>query len=162
MNEKKIARFTRDLNSVNVARLFTPELNVQLDEGAYMPVRAHDTDAGADLRTPKGFTLPPHGQMKIDTGVHIELPPFTYAKVESKSGLNIRASVLAPGGVVDEGYTGSLVVKLYNLGKNYHYFDVGDKIAQLVIQPVLYPTFTLVDRVEGGDRGSDGFGSSGR
>lgn len=135
-------------------------IRVQLDDGAYLPTRAHDTDAGADLRTPRAFLLPPHGTAVIDTGVHIELPANTCARVEPKSGLNVKSDVVCFG-LVDEGYTGSIVVKLYNLGKVAHYFAAGDKVAQLTVSPVLYPTFVQVDEVRGGARGSAGFGSTG-
>lgn len=132
-----------------------------LDEGAFEPIRAHQTDAGADLRTPFGFTLPPHGSMDVDTGVHVELPHGTCARVEPKSGLNVNGGIVA-WGLIDEGYSGSIVVKLYNLGKLCHYFDRGDKIAQLTVSPVLYPAFERVGEVRGGERGSSGFGSTGR
>lgn len=136
-------------------------LRVKLDEGAYMPERVHDTDAGADLRTPFGFTLPPHGEITIDTGVHVELPHGTAGLLVPKSGLNVRLSVLN-WGLIDEGYDGSIAVKLYNIGKRCAYFDKGDKVAQMVVMPVLYPTYAKADSIEGGERGDAGFGSTGR
>ena len=135
-------------------------VKIKLDDGAYPLTRAHNTDAGADLRTPFGFTLAPHGEMTIDTGVHIQLPHRTKLELVPKSGLNVMCSIVG-WGLVDEGYSGSIKVKLYNLGKNAHYFNRGDKIAQAVISPVLYPEFEQVDEIEGGDRGDAGFGSTG-
>lgn len=137
------------------------EISVQLDDGAFIPERAHETDAGADLRTPFGFTLGSHCEITVNTGVHIQLPPNTKAELVPKSGLNVKASIVG-WGLVDEGYTGSIRVKLYNLGKDAHHFNKGDKIGQLVISPVLYPSFVKVDEIEGGPRGDAGFGSSGR
>lgn len=139
----------------------TPTIRFALDEGAYQPERAHDTDAGADLRTPVGFTLPPHGSVTIDTGVHVELPPFTAGLLVPKSGLNIRCDAV-DWGLIDEGYSGSIAVKLYNLGRHARYFDKGDKIAQLVVTLVAYPHYVQADEVTGGERGTDGFGSTGR
>ena len=136
-------------------------LRYSLDEGAVAPTRAHPTDAGLDLRTPRAFLLPCHRAAVVDTGVHVQLPPGHCARVEPKSGLNVRGDILAFG-LIDEGYTGSIVVKLYNLGRQGHYFDVGDAIAQLTVSPVAYPTPVRVSEVEGGPRGSNGFGSSGR
>lgn len=138
-----------------------PTMNYSLDEGAYPPERAHATDAGADLRTPVGFTLAPHGEITIDTGVHVELPPHTAGLLVPKSGLNVRASIV-DWGLIDEGYSGSIAVKLYNLGKLTHFFNRGDKIAQLVVMPVTYPRMREVDEIRGGERGAAGFGSSGR
>lgn len=136
-------------------------VGVQLDEGAYMPVREHITDAGADIRTPKGFVLPPLCAKTIDTGVHIQLPRNTKMDVRSKSGLHIKHDIVTDG-LVDEGYSGSVRVRLHNLSCRPYIFRTGDKIAQLVITPVLYPQFDRVFAVEGGDRGDNGFGSTGR
>lgn len=135
-------------------------VGVQLDDGAYMPVRAHGTDAGADLRTPIDFTLFGHSSFSVDTGVHIELPHGYYGRIASKSGLNVKFDIISEG-VIDEGYTGSIVVRMHNLSKNPHTFAKGDKVSQLIIEPVPYFTFEQVDRVEGGERGDGGFGSTG-
>lgn len=137
-------------------------MKVKLDPGAYMPTRAHSTDAGLDLRAPTDFYIPIHGSAVIDTGVHINLPPCTYGKIESKSGLNVNHNIVACGGVIDEGYTGSIRVKLYNLGQDGYQFREGDKIAQLIIQPCFYEEIHLVDHLDESERGANGFGSTGR
>ena len=138
-----------------------PEIKVKLDEGAYMPERAHGTDAGADLRTPIDFTLPSWSSRTIDTGVHVQLPPETCGELWSKSGLNINHGIISTG-LVDEGYTGSVKVELYNLSDDDYYFEKGEKITQLVIKHVCYPTYQLAEAIEGGERGSAGIGSTGR
>lgn len=136
-------------------------LPVQLDEGAYMPERAHSTDAGLDLRTPVAAYIPPMCSVTIDTGVHIQLPPGTVGMLKSKSGLNVNFGITGEG-VIDEGYTGSILVRLYNNSSNAYSIKMGDKISQLVILPVLRPTPVQVDKIEGGERGNNGFGSTGR
>ena len=138
-----------------------PHVGVVLDDGAKMPRREHETDAGADLFTPKSFTLPAHGEHTVDTGVHIELPPNSCAEVMPKSGLNVRHSIVG-WGLVDEGYTGSIRVKLYNLGDKAYRFEAGEKIAQLVVRPVQYADFFSAERIRGGARGDAGFGSTGK
>lgn len=137
------------------------EIRVKLDEGAFLPERAHDTDAGADIRTPVRFALPAHGGAVVHTGVHIETPAGCAAMLKSKSGLNIRDGILSEG-VIDEGFTGEVVVKLYNHSDESYLFERGDKITQVVIVPVLYPTYEQVDEIGGGERGDDGYGSTGR
>ena len=137
-----------------------PVVKVELDEGAYLPERAHATDAGADLRTPIDFTLFGHKSMSINTGVHIQVPDGYYGRLASKSGLNVKFDIISEG-VIDQGYTGAIVVRLHNLSKNPHTFRKGDKITQLIIEPVLYASFEKVDKVDGGDRGDGGFGSTG-
>lgn len=136
-------------------------LRVRLDEGAYLPQRAHDTDAGLDLRTPVDAYVRAGGSTVIDTGVHIQLPPGTVGMLKSKSGLYIRDGIVSEG-VIDEGYTGTILVKLYNHGTDAKQFSRGDKITQLVVLPVLYVSVEPVEEIQGGDRGDGGFGSTGR
>lgn len=137
-------------------------MKIKLDEGAFEPVRAHETDAGLDLRAPKEFTIFPHDSAVIDTGVHVQLPHGTFGKLESKSGLNVKRDIVSCGGTIDEPYTGSIKVKLYNLGEFPYHFEAGDKIIQLIVQPCLYESVEIVDELEATDRGDNGFGSSGR
>lgn len=137
-------------------------MKVVLDPGAYMPERAHPTDAGLDLRTPREVKVPASGSACIDTGVHIELPHGTFGHLESKSGLNVKNGVVSLGGIIDEQYTGSIVAKLYNLSDRDYWFSTGDKIVQLVIQPYLTPELELVTELDETDRGNSGFGSTGR
>lgn len=137
-------------------------MKVKLDEGAIMPTRAHETDAGLDLYSREDVTIFPGSSYTFDTGVHVELPKNFYGKIESKSGLNVNYGIVSCGGVIDEGYSGSIKVKLYNIGYCQHSFSKGDKIAQMVITLYATPTLELVNEIEGGERGSNGFGSTGR
>lgn len=136
-------------------------IKVRLDDGAYLPVRAHDTDAGADIRTPVKVRVPAHGSAVVSTGIHVETPHECVSLLMSKSGLNIRKGITSEG-VIDEGFTGEIVVKLYNNGEQPVMFERGDKISQLVVVPVLYPTYVEVDEISGGERGDSGYGSTGR
>lgn len=138
-----------------------PTLPARLDPGAYLPQRAHDTDAGLDLRTPVDAYVRAGGSTVIDTGVHIQLPPGTVGMLKSKSGLNTKDGIVSEG-VIDEGYTGTILVKLYNHGTEAKQFSRGDKITQLVVLPVLYPRVEQTDEIQGGPRGDNGYGSTGR
>lgn len=136
-------------------------IKVQLDKGAYMPVMEHKDDAGADLRTPYGFTLW-HGEYKgIDTGVHVEVPEGYMMEVRSKSGL-MKNHGLFTDGTVDRGFSGSVNVFLFNFSNQIVKFSAGDKIAQIVFTKIGIPDFEQVDRITGGERGDAGFGSTGR
>lgn len=143
----------------------TPALaavNVTLDSGAYMPEYAHfGADAGADIRTPTAFSVMPHSAVTIDTGVHVEIPAGYVGLIKSKSGLNVNKSILTEG-VIDHGYTGTIRIKLYNHGEQTAMFERGDKITQLVVVPFVAAEFTQVDEITGGERGSGGFGSTGK
>lgn len=136
-------------------------MNVQLDEGAYIPVRFHKQDAGADLFTPYSFILRAGDRKVIDTGVHIELPKNCAGFIKSKSGLMVNDGILTDG-LIDEGYGGSIRVCLFNHSRAHKQFKAGQKIGQLVIVRVEYPEFEQVAKVEAGQRGNNGFGSTGK
>lgn len=136
-------------------------MKIKLDPWAVMPTRAHDTDAGLDLYAPFGEEVPPGGSAIFNTGVHVQLPPNTAGMLKSKSGLNVNHDITSEG-VIDVGYTGSIVVKLYNHGKVSHFVKKGDKISQLVIVPIVIPPIVVVDELEESERGDNGFGSTGR
>lgn len=136
-------------------------MKIKLDAGAFTPVRAHDTDAGADLRSPIDVVVPARSSRVIDTGVHIQLPHGYVGMLKSKSGLNVKHGITSEG-VIDEGYTGQIKVKLYNHSNKTYGIERGDKITQLVIIPCAYVDFDLVDDLDDSERGDDGFGSTGR
>lgn len=140
------------------------DIQVILDKWAKMPTKAHDTDAGFDLFTPFEFELEHGDSIIIDTGVHVLIPRGYVGMLKSKSGLNCNFGIINEG-VVDAGYTGSIKVKLYNIGRFEHcrHFEAGDKISQLVIMPI--PDVDLVEVKDFGietERGNNGFGSTGR
>lgn len=137
-----------------------PPMKIKLDPGAFPPVREHSTDAGLDLLTPTTVFLRPHASVTVDTGVHIQLPPNTVGLLKSKSGLNVKFGITSDG-VIDEGYTGSIRVKLYNNSDFSHTFERGDKLSQLVVLPVLYPKVKIVHQLDTSERGDNGFGSTG-
>ena len=134
-------------------------MKVKLDHGAYMPERAHESDAGLDLRSRELKIVKANSYAEFHTGVHIELPRNTCGLIVSKSGLNVKHGITSTG-LIDEGYTGEIVVKLYNRGDDY-LVCAGDKISQLLILPVVYTDLVLVDKLEETERGDAGFGSTG-
>lgn len=135
-------------------------MRVKLDPGAYLPERAHSTDAGLDLRSREDAVVRAHGSYTFDTGVHIELPPHTAGLLKSKSGLNVHHNITSDG-VIDVGYTGSIAAKLYNHGDKNFVVHAGDKITQLVVVPILTPEMELADALDETARGDNGFGSTG-
>lgn len=141
-------------------------MKVMLDPGAKMPTRAHSLDAGYDLYSPVNATVFPRSwacdnSVVIDTGVHIQIPEGYVGDVKSKSGLMMNHDIITDG-TVDAGYTGSIRVKLFNLGNGIARIEKGQKIAQLVIKKIITPELEVVDALEATDRGDGGFGSSGK
>ncbi len=140
------------------------KIKTHLDPNAITPTRAHSTDAGLDLYAPKDIEmlwLGSESSICIDTGVHIAIPEGYVGMLKSKSGLNVNHGIVSEG-VIDAGYTGSIVVKLYNHSKTGHAILAGDKITQLVILPIITPELELVDELDATERGNNGFGSTGR
>ena len=138
------------------------KMKVVLEQGAFMPERAHETDAGADLKTPVPITLPPKGRGFINTKIHVQLPEGTVGLIMDKSGLARKNGITILGGVIDEGYSGPIGISILNTNDKEFHFEVGDKVAQLVVVPVLYPEIKRVAAIDSGERGMDGFGSTGR
>lgn len=136
------------------------KMKIVLEDGAKVS-RAHPTDAGLDLYAREDMTILPGSSAVFDTGVQVELPLNTVGMIKSKSGLNVKWGLVSEG-VIDVGYTGSIKVKLYNHSRYRYEVKRGDKISQLVILPILTPELELVDSLEDTERGSNGFGSSGR
>ena len=131
-----------------------------LDPGAKMPMRAHELDAGYDLFSREDVWINPGKSEIFDTGVHVDIPAGYVGMIKSKSGLNVKRGLLSEG-VIDAGYTGSIVVKLYNHGDEAVRICTGQKISQLVILPIITPELDLVDHMDETERGNGGFGSTG-
>lgn len=141
-----------------------PVLVHRLDEGLPLPARAHPGDAGLDLSARTGCTLAPGERALVPTGIALALPQGYAGFVHPRSGLAARhgITVVNAPGTVDAGYRAEIQVCLLNTDRE-HPFTVspGDRIAQLVVQPVCEVAFTQVQRLPGSDRGERGHGTSG-
>jgi dUTP pyrophosphatase len=139
-------------------------LLVQLDPGLELPSYAHPGDAGADLRSREDFDLRPGERRLVGTGVAISLPSGYAAFVHPRSGLAARhgISIVNAPGTVDEGYRGEIKVCLINTDQTQPVSIArGDRIAQLVIQPVSTALFMTVTELPNSARGISGYGSTG-
>jgi dUTP diphosphatase len=139
-------------------------LLLQLDPGLEPPSYAHPHDAGADLRSTESFELQPGERRLVGTGVAISLPAGYAAFVHPRSGLAARhgISIVNAPGTVDAGYRGEIKVCLLNTDRSQPMsISRGDRIAQLVIQPVSTAAFVAVTELPGSARGSGGYGSTG-
>ena len=137
-------------------------MKVTLDTGAHIPVRKHPFDGGADLFANSCTVIQPGDSAEFDTGVHIAIPESCVGIVKGRSGLAFNHGIIAHEGTIDYGYTGSVRVKLFNLGKEPYTVKREDRIAQLLVQPVVLVPLELVDKLDRTERGSKGFGSTGR
>ncbi|MDO4458735.1 MAG: dUTP diphosphatase [Clostridia bacterium] len=132
---------------------------------AVIPTRATGGAAGYDLSAylKESVIIRPNAREKIPTGICCAVPEGCAGLIYSRSGLSFRHGIhLANGvGVIDSDYRGELCVTLHNCSERDFEIHHGDRIAQLVITPVLTPELVLCDNLDNTDRGINGFGSTG-
>lgn len=137
------------------------KINTMLKDGAKLPIKAHKVDAGFDLFTPLTITVPSGGSAVVDTGVCFEIPEGYAGVLMSKSGLNVKFGLNGTG-LIDSGYTGSIVAKLYNHSDADYTLTEGDKLIQIVFLPIPDVELEIVDKFKATERGDGGFGSTGK
>lgn len=140
-------------------------MKIKLDPGAYVPERAHATDAGLDIYSPCDIKLRWLKPVTIMTGVHIDLESascefWTCGFVKNRSSMFKRGIIT--DGTIDMGYTGEIGVTLISLVPFQKKILKGDRIAQLVIPIIGLVPIEIVERLGETERGANGFGSTGR
>lgn len=127
-----------------------------------LPVRAHEHDAGADLRASEYHSIGSGQFVTVPTGVRANIPEGYFGLLAARSSICKRGLLMANGvGVIDSGFTGEIKVPLFNAGNLPSIVMAGERIAQLVILPCELPAFRRVDELEETERGDGGFGSTG-
>jgi dUTP pyrophosphatase len=140
------------------------ELRVKkLDERAKLPSYAHPGDAGLDFFALDDFVVPAGKQTSnIRTGVSIAIPDGFVGLFWDKSGLGSKNGLKVMAGVIDSGYRGELLLSLFNTSNQDYHFKAGDKVMQLVIQPVVSAQIIETENLPDSARGEGGFGSTGK
>lgn len=137
------------------------------DPRAIAPAAAKPGDAGADLHAIEDTRVPPRGRALIRTGIAVSIPLMHVGRVLSRSGLSLKHGIEAGAGVIDAGYRGEIGVVLHNHTDEAFHVAAGDRIAQLVVTPIMSPGWYEVDELDpllgtdGTHRGESGFGSTG-
>ena len=139
---------------------------VKLTNTAKDPVCGSQYSAGYDLSADivQNVMIPPHQTVKIPTGLAMELPEGTFGGIYPRSGIATKEG-LAPAnkvGVLDCDYRGGIMVALHNHSDEYRIVEPGQRIAQLIIQPFIPVQYNEVSELSTTDRGSNGFGSTGK
>lgn len=141
------------------------------DRGLALPSYETLGAAGADIRAnlkpedrETGFTLDPMHRAVLPTGLRVEIPPGFEMQIRPRSGLATKYGISLPNtpGTIDSDYRGPLGVALINLGSEPYTIQHGDRIAQMIIAPVVQAMFEMVEALSDTSRGSGGFGSTGR
>jgi dUTP pyrophosphatase len=135
------------------------------NEGVTLPKYETSGSAGLDIKAfiPSDMAIPPMGRVKIPTGLFLEIPEGYEAQIRPRSGLAYKwgISILNSPGTIDSDYRGELEVILINIGSEPFTVKNGDRIAQMVISPVVRASVAEVERLSETKRGSGGFGSTG-
>lgn len=129
---------------------------------AKLPTYAHPGDAGMDLYAAEATTISAHGRGVVSTGLAFAIPDGYVGLVWDKSGLALKAGITTMAGVLDAGYRGELQVVLHNTTDTDYTFAVGDKVAQLLVQPIVQGLIAEVSDLDDTSRGVGGFGSTGK
>jgi dUTP pyrophosphatase len=119
-------------------------------------------DAAFDLYAAKDMMIAPMGRVQVPTGVAMEIPEGYVGLVWDKSGLSHKFGLRTLGGVVDAGYRGEVMVGIVNLSKEAYTFEKGHKVAQMLIQKCEHCDIVEVKELSDSERGSNGFGSTGK
>jgi dUTP pyrophosphatase len=137
----------------------------RLRKDAHLPARAHPWDAGLDLVAVEAVQLEPGGRGTVPTGIAVAIPAGWAGLVVPRSGLARRQGISLTNspGLIDAGYRGEVQVLVINHDNAAHTIAAGERVAQLVLVPVLMADVLAVEALPDSDgRGSEGFGSSGR
>lgn len=136
---------------------------VNTDDPIFEPTRKYPSDAGADLRAriDKPILLHPEKNLKIPTGVAVEIPEGFVGDVRPRSGVAVEGK-LTISGTIDSNYRGEIHLNVLNVTDKTLIIEPKERLAQLVVLPYLIASFDRVDKLSETDRGLDGFGSTGR
>ena len=128
------------------------------------PTRAHSTDAGLDLVADETVYIMPGELRVVPTGTRVAIPEGCAGFLMSRSGFSAETCLMlvSGNGLIDPGYIGEMSLPFVNVGKTAQEVRKGDRVAQLVVVPVLTPIPLEVDSLAGSERGEGGFGSTGR
>ena len=128
---------------------------------ATVPTYAHEGDAGLDLCASSVCIIAPGERGQVSTGLALAIPDGYVGLLWDKSGISHKGGLKTFGGVIDAGYRGEVLIGLYNSGTQPYTFQVGDKVAQLLIQKIERPDVLEVAVLDETARGDGAFGSTG-
>ncbi|KAF2404018.1 dUTP diphosphatase [Trichodelitschia bisporula] len=139
-----------------------PSLQIQLlSESAKAPTRGSKFAAGLDLYAAEETVIPARGRGFVATGIAIAVPVGTYGRVAPRSGLAAKHGIDTGAGVIDADYRGEVKVILFNFSDEEFAVNVGDRVAQLIVERIVTPEVEVVQMLDQTVRGAGGFGSTG-
>ena len=149
---------TSEICSINTTSLYVKLLS----PNAKMPSRGSPLAAGYDLSAAKELVIPSGRHALIPTDISFTVPPGTYGRIAPRSGLALKHAIGVGAGVIDQDYTGPVGIILFNHGQDDFKVNIGDRVAQLIIEQIQTPTTVQVNDLDPTKRGTAGFGSTGK
>ncbi|CCH63160.1 hypothetical protein TBLA_0J01650 [Henningerozyma blattae CBS 6284] len=139
-------------------------LKIQLrSPDATVPTKGSATAAGYDIYASKAITIPARGQGLVSTDISFTVPVGTYGRIAPRSGLAVKHGINTGAGVIDRDYTGEVKIMLFNHSEKDFEIIKGDRIAQLILERIIDDAeIVVVESLEESERGSSGFGSTGK
>jgi dUTP pyrophosphatase len=134
----------------------------KLKSEAVLPTYAHPGDVGMDVYSMEDYDLKPMERKHFFFGFAMEFPIGYAVIVKDKSSLPNKAGIHTMGGVYDAGYRGEYNAQLINLGQETYHISKGDKIAQLIVYPIVIADLEETDTLSESSRGEGRFGSTGK
>ena len=136
----------------------------KLSPTAKIPFHGSGAAAGYDLYSDGDYEIAPGGTVKVSTGIAMAIPDGYWGGIYARSGLATKQGLRPANctGVVDSDYRGPIIVALHNDSNEMQFVNAGDKIAQMIISPFLYWEIEEKDELSETNRGSGGFGSTGK
>lgn len=125
------------------------------------PARQHESDTGYDLYVSGDYTIPSGQSTVIGHNLRVQLPPNTWGMIAGRSS-NVDRGLHAILGILDNGYRGPVIISVFNFAGEECTIPHGDRIAQLVLLPMVVPPVRYADRLDDSDRGNGALGSTGR
>jgi dUTP pyrophosphatase len=134
----------------------------KLKTNAIIPKYAHEGDAALDLYSTESYVVKPNRRQLVSTGIAMEFPEGYFASIRGRSGLALKKGIAILGGVIEYTYRGEYGVIVLNTGDEDFIISVGDRIAEVIIQPVVTAEVYEVEELSNTERGAGNFGSTGK
>jgi dUTP pyrophosphatase len=126
------------------------------------PTRTFDGDAGFDLYAAEDVSVPPGEFRDVPTHIAVQMPPKVWGRITGRSSTLRKRGLLVIDGVIDNQYRGEMFFGVFNLSQQYQTIEIGDRLAQFILHPIIAPEWWEVDALTVTERGEAGFGSTGR
>nr|QBK86487.1 MAG: dUTP diphosphatase [Marseillevirus LCMAC102] len=163
LNSTYAGKSLKEIHSINQYKMNIQSIPyIKLKNGAYEPTCGSEFSVGSDLYAIEEYVIRPHGKSLISTGLAVEIPTGHFGWIAPRSSMGWEHHTSIGAGIIDSDYTGEIKVVLFNHSDEILKIHPGDRIAQLILLPYIKPKWIQKDKLPETERGSGGFGSTGK